>query len=410
MRKGQRTAVVKLLVLAMCFILGRTSMRAQRVNDSITVSLLTCSPGSLVYELYGHTALRIEDHTLATDLVFNYGAFDFNQPHFAWRFMLGQTDYAVQPLPFTIFFEEYMQRGSRIESQRLNLTRIEANTLYNNLIVNAQPQNRTYRYNFLTCNCTTRVRDMVEAAIHGHVTYREQPKTSYRESLHAFTKGSPWAELGNDILLGASTDTLLSDRTMQFLPFRLRDYFAQAVVCDSTGSELRPLASEVQVLLPESETPEPQGFPLSPLACALIFVGVLLLVFALEYFFKFQCWFIDFLLMPGVGAAGLLVTFMFFFSEHPSMNSNWQIWVLNPLPLCCMPWVVWSAIKHKRCAYHYGNAVVLAIFLIAVPWIPQHFCLFTVPLALGLLTRSVSYMVNFNRLQVNGKKTTRRKK
>ena len=28
-------------------------------KDSVVVSLLTCTPGQLVYELYGHTAIRV---------------------------------------------------------------------------------------------------------------------------------------------------------------------------------------------------------------------------------------------------------------------------------------------------------------------------------------------------------------
>ena len=53
------------------------------VTDStLVVSLLTCSPGSQVYELYGHTGLRVRSTQQHTDYVYNYGVFDFNAPHF----------------------------------------------------------------------------------------------------------------------------------------------------------------------------------------------------------------------------------------------------------------------------------------------------------------------------------------
>ena len=35
--------------------------RAEASTDSVVVSLLTCTPGSLVYELYGHTAIRVKE-------------------------------------------------------------------------------------------------------------------------------------------------------------------------------------------------------------------------------------------------------------------------------------------------------------------------------------------------------------
>lgn len=154
--------------------------------------------------------------------------------------------------------------------------------------------------------------------------------------------------------------------------------------------------------------PAAEDFPLNPLQCGIIFVVVMVLILLIEYWTRYLLWFVDLLLMPGVGAAGLLVTFMFFFSEHPSVDKNWQIWILNPLPLICMPWVVKDAIQRKRCAYHYINAVILSVFIVAMPWIPQSFSVLTLPLALGLLTRPVSYIINFPRLRT--KKTRTRKK
>lgn len=395
----------KTLLLVLFVVLGPVASRAQRTNDDITVSLLTCSPGPLVYELYGHTALRVVDHTLGTDMVFNYGVFDFKQDHFIWRFMLGQTDYMVQPIPYFIFQEEYVERGSSIVGQTLNLTAAEANDLYNKLLQNIRPENRTYRYNFLKCNCTTMVRDMVESAIHGTVKYKEQDKKTYRECLHEFTTDSPWCELGDDILLGAATDTILTDRSSQFLPSRLQSYFQEATIYDSVCNSRPLVLGEPQTLLPEGKKPVVETFPLSPTVCALIFLGLMLLIFALEYWTRYIFWGIELLLMPGVGVAGLLVTFMTLFSEHPAVGSNWQVWVLNPLPLFCMPWVVWCAIKRKRCWYHPVYAVILTLFLIASPWIPQQYCVITLPLALALLTRPVSYLINFSRLKPKKKKS-----
>lgn len=391
--------ISRCIVLAFLLIMGQAGMRAQRVNDSITVAVLTCSPGDQIYELYGHTALRITDYTLGTDAVFNYGVFDFAKPHFVWNFLLGKTDYMVQPLPYDLFEREYADRGSSIVSQQVNLTRAEANVLYNKLLKNIRPENSEYRYNFLYCNCTTKVRDMIESAVHGIVKYKERPKKSYRQSLHEYTAGSPWSELGNDLLLGASTDTLLTDRSQMFLPQYYQDYLMDAVIYDSLCNSRPMMYGKPQVLLEEGRHPQTEDFPLSPVQCALIFCGVLFLVFGLEYKFRRIFWFLDLLLMPGVGAAGLLVTFMFFFSEHPAVDSNWQVWVLNPLPLFCMPWVVWSAIKRKRCYYHYFNALLLALFLVASAWIPQQFTGFTLLLTVGLLTRPASYIINFPRLK-----------
>ena len=406
MQSGMRT-FVRVVLVAMMLLVGQ-SARPQRVSDDITVTVLTCSPGQLVYELYGHTAIRVVDHTLGTDVVFNYGVFDFTQDNFEWHFLLGATDYMVMPLPYGVFADEYVRRGSSIVSQELNLTREEANELYNRLIENARPENRVYRYNYLTNDCTTKVRDIIEQSVHGRVVYKEQDKRTYRQSLHEWTAEYPWTEAGEDLLLGATTDTLLDDRSAQFLPERLHSYLTDATVYDSVNNARPLLKGKEVVLLEAREMPVGEDFPLSPLQCGLIFVAVMVLIAGIEYGIRYQLWFIDLLLMPGVGAAGLLVTFMFFFSEHPSVDANWQIWVLNPLPLICLPWVVKDAIQHRRCYYHYANVLLLASFLVASPWIPQSFSILTLPLVLGMLTRPISYIVNFNRLKT--KKTKSRKK
>lgn len=398
MHKAVRMAY-RSLVLTLLLLMGQAGLRAQRVNDSITVMVLTCSPGDMVYELYGHTAIRVIDHTLVRDDVFNYGVFEFNKPHFVWNFMLGKTDYMVQPVPYYIFEKEYKQRGSSIIGQQINLTTAESNDLYNKLLVNARPENRDYRYNFLYCNCTTKVRDILESAVHGIVKYRERPKKTYREALHEYTQDSPWCQLGDDLLLGASTDTLLSDRSQMFLPDYFKEYVAEATIYDSLCNSRPLMLGAPLLLLPEGQHPNVDSFPLSPVACAAIFCGIMFLILGLEYAFRRLFWGVDLLLMPGIGAAGLLIAFMVLFSEHPAVDSNWQVWVFNPLPLFCMPWVVWSAIKRRRCLYHYINAILLSLFLVASPWIPQHFSSITMLVTLALLTRPASYLLNFNRLK-----------
>ena len=62
--------------------------------QSPAVSLLTCSPGSEVYEIYGHTAIRVVD-ARGIDVVYNFGMFSFDEPGFVYRFVKGETDHFV---------------------------------------------------------------------------------------------------------------------------------------------------------------------------------------------------------------------------------------------------------------------------------------------------------------------------
>ena len=125
-------------------------------SDSIRFSLLTCAPGSEIYAHFGHTAIRYENYTRKVDLVFNYGMFNFREPHFVWRFVKGETDYQLGITPYIYFKAEYAMRGSSVYQQVLNLTQAEKEKLLDLLETNYRPANRVYRYNYFYDNCTTR--------------------------------------------------------------------------------------------------------------------------------------------------------------------------------------------------------------------------------------------------------------
>ena len=70
--------------------------------DSVRVSLLTCAPGSEIYALFGHSAIRYENPSQNQDWVFNYGLFSFKDPNFVFRFVKGETDYHWGSSPILI--------------------------------------------------------------------------------------------------------------------------------------------------------------------------------------------------------------------------------------------------------------------------------------------------------------------
>lgn len=157
-------------LILLFFFLGQ-SVRGQ--EDNIKVSLMTCAPGTEIYALFGHTALRYEDKARGEDWVFNYGMFSFNTPHFIYRFVKGETDYELGVTRYPYFEGSYAMRGSSVYQQTLNLTISEKQELRRLLEENYLPENRVYRYNFFYDNCTTRARDVIERCIEGKVVYSE---------------------------------------------------------------------------------------------------------------------------------------------------------------------------------------------------------------------------------------------
>ncbi len=365
-----------------------------RAADSLEVSLLTCSPGTEVYELYGHTALRLCNFTTGSDVVFNYGVFDFEAPNFTWRFVLGETDYMVVPIPFDYFVKSYLGRGSSVTVQVLNLLPEEKEQLGERLFENCKPWNRVYRYNFLYNNCTTKVRDQINFCIYGMLRYPDKvPQRTFRQILHEATVHHPWAELGNDLCLGAEVDRPLSVEEMTFSPLYMRDFAAQMQIENVWGG-FRPFVLRTEMLMPpvveEGETHYVLWLPM-PLIGLL---AVVLIVLTLFEALGGRCilWQVDAVLLTFQGLAGCILCFLFFFSDHPGVGSNWLIVLFNPLPLFAIRPLYRSLHGGKQSTYPVVSYLILTFFIAFSNKIPQDIPAIVVPLAFVLMARSVHYL------------------
>ena len=211
-------------------MIGAVSMWAASL-DSVRISLLTCAPGTEIYALFGHTAIRYENPSQKQDWVFNYGMFSFSEPNFVYRFVKGETDYRLGVVPFKYFEAEYAMRGSSVYQQVLNLTDEEKIKLVRLLEENYLPANRVYRYNYFYDNCTTRARDKIEESIEGKVVYPDEGKpVTYRDIIHEYTAGSEWSEFGIDLCLGADADNRADVRGQMFSPFYMKAFASGAMI------------------------------------------------------------------------------------------------------------------------------------------------------------------------------------
>ena len=375
------------------------------VDTSVVASLLTCSPGEEIYELYGHTAIRMRwteargDSAVTYVAVFNFGVFDFNQPHFAWHLTLGECNYIVAPALTSQFLMEYERRGSSVTEQVLALRPYEAVGLMHALDSVSRPENRTYLYNIFRNNCTTKARDIIEESIYGEVRYAVQPRrNTFRTILHEFTDGHPWAREGNDLLLGATVDTAITERDEMFSPIYMMHY-ADGAFIDADQLGMRPLVAERRELLaanPERQAAVAARQSFIPLTPAVVGWGVLvlgLLIALWEWRRGRVCWPMDAVLMTLQGLAGVLLTFMALFSQHPGVASNWQVWVLNPLPLLFVPLVLRADIRGQRCMYHRFAVLWLGAFVVLYFILPQHFSQIILPVALLLLSRAILHLL-----------------
>ena len=329
--------------------------------DSVEISLLTCQPHDEIYSLYGHTAIRFHDTRQGSqmDAAFNYGVFDFKKPHFVLRFVFGLTDYELGAYPYKLFLAEYRHFGSMVTEQVLNLTSEEKRQLREALRENLEPGNNVYRYNYFYNNCTTKARDIIERCINGKIEYaaRKDYMPTYREMVHEMTRNHPWAQFGNDLLLGIQADQPTDTRQQEFLPYNLMYDFDHAQIYEN--GQYRPMVKERRVAVPSGVQIIRDGFPLSPTVCGILLTLVALIIFLIEW--KKKCAFLawDLLLMTGIGTIGIILTMMLF-SQHPTVSLNLQILLLNPLPW----FFLWPVIKKRKTRYWMISCVLAVLFLI----------------------------------------------
>ena len=176
-----------------------------------------------------------------------------------------------------------------------------------------------------------------------------------------------------------------------FAPFYMKAFASSAYILGEDGTQRPLVLREEKIVDVEPETEPP--FPLSPMMAASLFLALNVLIGWWQWKRRRIFWGWDILLYLSQGVAGCVVAFLFFVSVHPTVGSNWLLWLFNPLPLLYLPVMVYRDMKRKKDLYHWINAVYLTIFIALFLLLPQKFNLTVLPLALGLLVNAVSHVL-----------------
>lgn len=362
-----RILLILLLVLSVFEPLGSQIPNAANT----TISILTCAPGKELYSIYGHNAIRITESTYGTDIVYNYGTFDFNTPGFAIKFMRGKLPYSIGVATYSDFLREYQYFQRDVTEQVLLLDSLQKQKIIEYLAVNMQPENRTYKYDFFMDNCATRLRDIIDHNLAGFAwdTTLASNKT-FRQIIKEYQKNLPWTDFGIDLIIGAPADqkTTLSQET--FIP----DYLAKAIkfakYSDPQKANLQMSENKILSFDPSNEG---VNYLLSP-----YFLFIFLLLLEVNLYFRhlrglshrwikiydqFWLWMLTF--------TSILMLFMWFGTDHIPTKYNWNILWASPL----IPIWWWQKNRYPWLSYVLGIAFFISI-INAIPGIqilPQYF-------------------------------------
>jgi hypothetical protein len=374
-----KTLVRKICALVIFFFLSSSISFAQADPGRLRVSLLTCAPGDELYSIFGHTALRITDTTAQTDLVYNYGTFDFDDPDFYSKFVKGKLDYFLSVATLPDFLYEYQATRREVTEQVLQLSNAQKTALRNALLKNMEGNNRFYKYDFLRDNCTSRVSNLLLNYAGMHVNRPlVRPGTSFRDMIHEYLdRGNMgWTKLGMDLLMGSPADKAVSIRESMFLP----DYLMHGAD-SATG-----LVMQRQVM-PFGTQQKAARVPWPLITFSAIATIILLLSFSRNHRAVAFTRVADLFLFLLTGMIGCLLLFTWFGTDHASFKFNYNLLWALPTNLPAALLMVWAPLRVKK--YFLAASLVYGLVLITWYWLPQQLNPALIPVVLLLFLRSV---------------------
>ena len=349
----------------------------------LRISLLTCTPGNELYSTFGHSAYRVVDSSSVTDIVYNYGTFNFDDEGFYLKFIRGKLLYYVSAANFNDFKYDYQSTNRGITEQVLNLTAAEKTTIQQFLNNNLKEKNKYYKYDFFFDNCTTRLRDILKKTHDSSFTINPvmPAGTTFRQAIYQYLdkNNAAWSKLGIDILLGKPCDGVMTAAQMQFLPNNLM------ISLDSSN---HPLILSHQNLYSITNDNNKKIF-FTP----LIIFSLLLVVIAAISLLKNKIARIflqgfDGLLFFCTGLLGIVLIFMTTATDHSMTKNNFNLLWAWPTHF-----IIAFFINNKKNwvkKYFAFTAAALVIVLLAWFFLPQHLNPALIPFVLLLIYRSAA--------------------
>lgn len=352
-------ALARLALLCVLWLAATAAWAAPRIG------VATMQPGEIFFERFGHNAIVVVDPATGQATSYNFGFFDPTEADFVSRFAEGQMRYYLVALPFQQDLLHYRETGRGVNLQWLALPPEQAQALADALAERSKPENARYRYDYFIDNCSTQVRDALDAAMGGTLKSQLSGRSrgnTFRSEAVRLASPATWMWLGFDLGLGPSADKPMSRWEEAYVPMRLADSLREAK--NAAG---RPLVESEMQLLPHTAAPEPAEAPRRWLpwlgagvliAAAIAVLGRyrrLVAVIALPY------WLV-------CGIAGLLLVYLWGFTDHWAAWANRNLLLLNPLCLTLLPGAI-SVLRRRTTARWFTVCVAAVAVCAAAAWI-----------------------------------------
>jgi hypothetical protein len=377
----------KYAVLLFLFVFTKSFYAQVNLSVYSEVSIITAGPGQELYEAFGHSAIRIKDPVLQLDLIYNYGMFDFNAPNFELNFTKGNMVYSLARYEFKYFLASYKRDKRWVKQQVLNLTQPERQAFFIFLENNALSKNKNYNYDPYFDNCATKLRDITTSILGDKVILSDKSldkNRSFRQLMDKEIPWNTWGSFGINLALGSKLDQKADFTEYMYLPDYVHTIFKNSTLF--IKNQPKKLIKREDVLLDFEEQKQSISF-LNPF---LIFSIVCLIGFFFTFSNfkkkKISKWF-DFILLFTTGIIGILVVFLWFFTDHSTTPNNFNfLWAFAPNLV--IAFLILKQQQQKWLNYYFKFLVFLLI-LIPILWFleVQLFPVSVIPLLIILLVR-----------------------
>ena len=195
-------------------------------GSELRVSLITVGAGPVVYEMFGHNAIRIQDPATGLDVSYNWGMFDVSQEGFFWRFLLGDWQYWMAGLSSEGLIARYVASDRGVVEQELDLAPARRLQLLEIVELNRRPENAYYRYQYFLDNCSTRARDALDAVLGNSLRARfaNLPGETFRFHTRRLTAGNALVYVSLDFFMSGRGDRPVTAWDEMFIPMMMRDF------------------------------------------------------------------------------------------------------------------------------------------------------------------------------------------
>jgi hypothetical protein len=350
-------------MLIILLILGARSGFCLTENSK--VSVLTSEPGSELYTLFGHTAIRINDSSIGIDKVYNFGTFDFSSPFFYARFLKGNLDYFLSVNDYPGFIHNSQLEGRRVYEQILNLNFSEKSNLFYNLERQYNSDDRFYNYDFFYDNCATRVRDAI-IKVHTKPFLYDTASfccITFRQLLIPYISQNFWIDFSVNIALGKNADKIASPNDFMFLP-----HYLMKILKDSKIANDKTLIVNV----PDSSYRRFNLSYISGWTIAIVLVFLTLIdKFRRIIFYSF---------VSTTGLIGLLLLIVSLVSDNTAYSNNLNIaWTIPSLAII--------SVRNRKISNVLNLIYLSLLFILISSWniLPQAFSNTFLPWILTLI-------------------------